>query len=272
MRQAILSWWPVSLVGGLAVVLGPWGAIPIFAVVSAATLREYLALLPAADRRPALDALAYLAVPLHYAAVLTRMPALAYGGIVAWGALALPLARMWLCGAEGFLAASARLLFGLLLTVLALSHPAMIFLADRGVAPAGPEGLAALLMLLVMTSDAAQYVAGKLLGKRRIAPSISPNKTLEGLLGGALIAALVGAAAAPLITPFSRAAGAGLGAGFCVIGLLGDLLISAVKRDAGVKDTGAVLPGQGGVLDRCDSMLLTGPLYLYLYVGAPWLR
>jgi phosphatidate cytidylyltransferase len=269
-RQAILSWWPVSLVGGAASALGPWVAVPILAAVSAATLREFLALLPREDRHPTLDALAYVSVPLHYAALLSGSPGLIYGGIVAWGALALPIARMALRGPEGFLAASARLLFGLLLTVLALSHVALLFLFARPLAPAGPEGFGALFLLLVMTSDAAQYIAGKLFGRRPISPVISPKKTLEGLLGGAAVTAGVGAAAAPGVTPFGAGWGALVGAGFCLAGLLGDLLVSAIKRDAGVKDTGAVLPGQGGVLDRCDSMLLAGPLFAVL-LSTVWL-
>jgi phosphatidate cytidylyltransferase len=269
-RHAILSWWPVSLVGGTAVALGPWAAVPILAAVSAATLREFLAILPAADRHPTLDALTYAAVPLHYAALVSRVPALAYGGIVAWGALVLPLARMFLCGPQGFLAASARLLFGLVLTVLGLGHVALLFLFQRPLGPAGPEGFGAVFLLLVMTSDAGQYLAGKLFGRRPIAPVISPKKTLEGLLGGLAITAGVGALAAPRVTPFGSAWGAAVGAGFTLAGLLGDLLVSAIKRDAGVKDTGAVLPGQGGVLDRCDSMLLAGPLYAVL-LSTVWL-
>lgn len=271
-RNAILSWWPVSLVGGLMVILGSAGALIIFAFVSMATLREYVALLPTHDRHPTLSALAYLAVPLHYALILTHKPALIYGGIVVWGALVLPLVRLWLCGTKDFLAGSARLLFGLLLTVLSLSHVVMIFWADSGVMPAGPEGLASLLLLLVMASDAGQYVAGKLAGKTLLVPVISPHKTFEGLLGGAAITALVGAASAPLISPLDRWTGAFIGVGICFVGLLGDLLISAIKRDAGVKDTGSALPGQGGVLDRCDSMLLTAPLFLYLYATPSWLQ
>ena len=138
-----------------------------------------------------------------------------------------------------------------------------LFLLPARVGPAGPEGLALLLLLSIMINDASQYVFGKLLGRHKLAPSISPKKTWEGFAGGVAVTSLVTASAAPLVAPFSAATGALVGACLASLGLLGDLLVSAIKRDVGVKDTGAVLPGQGGVLDRMDSMILSAPLYFY---------
>jgi len=218
--------------------------------------------------------MAYAGVALHFVQMVL-LPSLPAGALLLlWSLGVLPLARAALSGPEGWLAASARLAFGLLLTVMALGYLSMIFLsfgpAPGARAGAMPACLALLLMLLVMTSDAAQYLAGKILGRHKLAPRISPNKTREGLMGGALITAGVAAAAAPVLTSLTPTVAALLGAALCGLGLLGDLLVSTLKRDGGVKDSGTLLPGQGGLLDRCDSLLLTAPLYFYVVV--PWLR
>jgi phosphatidate cytidylyltransferase len=262
-RQAMNSWWGPALACGPAALVGAPVAVPLFAVVSAWTLREYLDLLPRADRHPVTDAVAYAAVPVHYLTLTLGNPTLFFGVLLGWTGIVLPLAHAFSRGPTGMLGAVPRLQLGVLFTVLALSHVARIFLLPPSarLGPSGGAGLAALLLLCVMSNDAAQYVAGKAFGRHKLAPSISPKKTWEGLAGGALVTALVAAGVARAITPFHPAFAALLGVGFSVTGLLGDLLISAVKRDAGVKDTGAVLPGQGGILDRCDSLILTAPLF-----------
>lgn len=266
LRQAINTWWIPSLYCGVMALSGGTLALLLVLLLSAGTLREYLRLLPAADRHPVLDGMAYAGVALHYAALASLGPGAAARLTLLWAAFALPLCRAALLGPDGWLAASARLLYGQVLTVLSLSYVALLFTDPRPLLPAGVAGLGALLLLSIMTSDAGQFLAGKLFGRRRLAPRISPNKTREGLYGGALITAAVAAAAGPLLTPLSRPVAALLGAGLCGLGLLGDLLISALKRDSGVKDSGAVLPGQGGLLDRCDSLLLAAPVYYHVVV------
>jgi phosphatidate cytidylyltransferase len=265
-RQAINSWWAPALTCCPASLFGAPVAIPLFAVVSAWTLHEYLGLLPAQDRHPATDAVVRASVPIHYVTLALGNPTLFFGVLLFWIGAVLPLTHAFVRGPTGMLGAVPRLQFGVLLTVLGLSHVARIFLLPASIGPAGGAGLAAMLLLCVMANDAAQYVSGKLLGRHKLAPVISPKKTWEGLAGGALVTALVAAAVARLITPFHPATAALLGVAFSVTGLLGDLLISAVKRDAGVKDTGTVLPGQGGILDRCDSLILTAPLFAHALI------
>ncbi|OPA77629.1 phosphatidate cytidylyltransferase [Paenibacillus selenitireducens] len=117
-----------------------------------------------------------------------------------------------------------------------------------------------LLFGCIWASDSGAYFAGRALGKHKLWPSISPNKTIEGALGGVAIAiavALVFAWYAPELLSFSKAIGIGLAAS--VVGQLGDLIQSAYKRVRGIKDTGSLLPGHGGVLDRCDSWLIVFP-------------
>lgn len=267
-RLAVNGWWPSALVAGLAALGGPWLAVPIFAGLSAWTLLEYLRMLPENGRDMRLDRLAFMAVPLHYAALISGSEQLFFGVILLWTFGVLPLATAWWQGPEPMLTRLPRIQLGLMLTVLALSHvPKLLFIPALS-SGQGHElksnGFMAFLLLVIMFSDAWQYFCGKLVGRHRLSPVISPKKTWEGLVGGSLIVSGIAAAAAPLLLSWPAWIGALMGFALCICGLLGDLLISALKRSAGIKDTGAVLPGQGGILDRCDSLLIAAPLYTYL--------
>ncbi len=128
------------------------------------------------------------------------------------------------------------------------------------------DGSALIFFLLLVTwlGDTGAYAAGKTLGRHKLAPTISPNKTVEGLIGGLLLAVL-GAYAAkltflPMMTPVDCLV---LGLGLGAVGALGDLVESAMKRSAGVKDAGHLLVGHGGFLDRLDSLLFTAPAFYY---------
>lgn len=263
-REAINSWWPSALIGGTAVVGGPSVALPVFLGLSAWALWEFLRLLPDEDRPTQTVVLAFLGVLVHYGALVLGSPELSGDLVLAlWIVGVIPLARAMRHGPAGLLTSVGRVGFGLLITTFALGHVARLFLLPAQVGPAGPEGLALFLLLSIMINDASQYVVGKLVGRHTLAPSISPKKTWEGFAGGVAVTSLVAALAAPLVAPFGPAVGALVGAGLAALGLLGDLLVSAIKRDVGVKDTGAVLPGQGGVLDRMDSLILSAPLFYY---------
>lgn len=106
-----------------------------------------------------------------------------------------------------------------------------------------------------------QYLFGKTFGKHKITPKVSPNKTVEGLLGGVVSTAVIAGILAKFLTPFSFWQAFILGAILAIAGFFGDITMSAIKRDIGVKDTGALLPGHGGILDRLDSMIFTVPLF-----------
>lgn len=126
-----------------------------------------------------------------------------------------------------------------------------------------------LLLLFVIASvvaaDSGAYFAGHLWGSRKLAPRISPGKTWEGFAGGMACAALVGAIFAALLLPDVPAlAGAGLGLALGVFSVLGDLMESLIKRVHGVKDSGGIFPGHGGILDRIDGLLLAGPVMLLI--------
>ncbi len=140
--------------------------------------------------------------------------------------------------------------------------PALLILNIPGM----PNGNARLLFFLVciaQLSDVLQYVWGKLCGKHPVAPKLSPNKTIEGLVGGGLSAVAVGAALW-WSTPFTPLQAAGLSAVIVVMGFFGGLVMSAIKRDRGVKDYGELIPGHGGVLDRIDSLCFAAPVFFHL--------
>jgi phosphatidate cytidylyltransferase len=134
----------------------------------------------------------------------------------------------------------------------------------------GPAALTWLIAVIAL-SDSAQYYAGRAFGRRKLAPVVSPGKTVEGAIGGVVVAAAAGPALATLWLPgtpvLEAAIVAILLAGF---GMAGDLFESLLKRSAGVKDSGTLIPGHGGILDRVDAILFAAPMfYIYLRVTAP---
>jgi phosphatidate cytidylyltransferase len=169
--------------------------------------------------------------------------------------------------------------------VLARTHAAASLWASIGVALVGlpavalvwlrsiPDiGLDLLLWLLIVvwTTDTAAYVVGRRVGGPRLAPVVSPGKTWSGLGGG-----VIGASLASVITGWALGSErllqlAGLGAVFALLAQLGDLAESMLKRRAGVKDSGSLIPGHGGVLDRVDGLLLTAPALALLVAAKAW--
>jgi phosphatidate cytidylyltransferase len=151
--------------------------------------------------------------------------------------------------------------------VYALSHAAALLTLDlRGDTVAADTGNVALLLWLILVvqgSDFLQYVVGRLIGRHPLAPAVSPKKTWEGLLGGLLGATAVGWALSAL-TPYSGSVAAGVALAAAVMGFLGGLAMSAIKRDAGVKDFGGLLAGHGGMLDRVDSLCFAAPVVFHI--------
>jgi len=153
------------------------------------------------------------------------------------------------------------LLFGILYIGYTLGH----FLLLRN----QQDGSLLVLFVLLVTwaGDAAAYYVGKTWGTRPLAPRLSPNKTVEGFLGGMVVAPVIAWIGhllfLPIVTPVDCLI---LGILFTILGLLGDLSESALKRYAGVKDSGTLIPGHGGMLDRVDSLLLNAPVFYYYMV------
>jgi phosphatidate cytidylyltransferase len=250
----VKSWWVMVAIFGAALLLGRELSIVSIGCVSFLALREYVALAPtrAADR-PAL-ALAYLAIPVQYAFLLLGWPEAFALFVPAVMPFCLSVALVLRAEPKGALSSAAAIFWGLVIAVYAPGWLALLVaLPEAGSGPGGGAGLMLYLVALAQLSDVVQYAAGKLAGHRRVIPSISPGKSWEGLAAG--LAATLGAAVAlaPVLTPFSAVEAAASGALIGAAGFLGDLTISAFKRDCGVKDTGTIIPGHGGVLDRIDA-------------------
>ncbi len=260
----VRAWWWMSAIFALAVLVRRDIAIAFFALLSYLALKEYLSLIPTrrADRRTLFWV--YLCVPLQYLWVGMHWYLMFLIFIPVWALLFLA-ARMTLRGeTRDFLRALGTLQWGLLMMVFALSHLAYLLVLPDGKAMTG-AGARLLLYVVLLTelNDVLQFLWGKTLGRRKVLPTVSPGKTVEGLAGGVLTTTLLAVLLAPWLTPmdWNHALAAGLLIGMG--GFLGDVTVSAIKRDIGVKDSGSLIPGHGGILDRIDSLLFTAPLFFH---------
>jgi phosphatidate cytidylyltransferase len=144
-----------------------------------------------------------------------------------------------------------------------ISHIPMLLQLPFPHLPLGNAGLVLFLVVVTQGSDALQYLWGKLCGKRKIAPTLSPGKTWEGFIGGVLSASLLGASL-HWLTPCRPWEAFILALMLCALGFLGGLIMSAIKRERGIKDWGTLIEGHGGILDRIDSLCFSTPLYFHI--------
>jgi phosphatidate cytidylyltransferase len=247
-----------------------WGVILFFAWVSFLALKEFLTIVPALTEQRRGCSWVYVVVPLQYYWVAQGSYGMFLLSIPVFVFLLLPLRSLLIGDTKGFLPAIGTLNWGLMTLVFGLSHGAYLAVLSPDRNPrAGGAGLVLFVVFLTQFNDVAQYCWGKLLGAHKIIPLVSPNKTWEGLLGGVLttvvLAALLSGWLTPMSWPMALLAGVLIGGA----GFVGDVTISALKRDLGLKDTGSLLPGHGGILDRIDSLTYTAPLFFhfihYLY-------
>jgi len=165
---------------------------------------------------------------------------------------------------KDFLRAAGTIHWGLMTMVFGLSHLAyLLVLSDGKVIFVHGVALFLFVVLLIELNDVLQYIWGRTLGRHKVIESVSPKKTVEGLVGGALTTTVIAYFLAPYLTPLTPTDSIAVGLMIGIGGFLGDVTISAVKRDIGVKDTGSMIPGHGGILDRIDSLLFTGPLFFH---------
>ena len=264
LNARIKAWWVMVLFIGLAFVFGRPGVVLLFAMISFFALREFLTLTYTRSADYLALAVAFFVVlPVQYALVYVGWYGLYAIFVPVYVFLLLPILEVLAGDTKRFLERTSKIQWGLLVCVYCISHvPALLTLDIPGY-----EGrnllLIAFLVIVVQSSDVLQYVWGKLFGKHKIAPEVSPSKTVEGLVGGLLSATALGAALW-WITPFNWWQAALMSLAITVMGFFGGLVMSAIKRDRGVKDWGQMIEGHGGVLDRLDSVVFATPIYFHV--------
>jgi phosphatidate cytidylyltransferase len=258
------AWWVMVAVLAAALLLGPVVTVTVFGLMSYFALREFVTLTPTTlgDRWPL--SLAFFAVlPAQYLLIGYDQYGTFSIFVPVYAFLLLPALAALQAEVDDFLARTAKLQWGLMITVYCVSHaPALLMLDIPGYA--GQNALLLFFLLFVVQiSDVMQYVFGKLFGRTKVAPIVSPSKTVEGLIGGGLSAVLFGTALW-WITPFSPLAAAAISAAIVILGFLGGLTLSAVKRSLGAKDWGVMIEGHGGMLDRLDSVCFAAPVFFHI--------
>jgi len=258
------SWWMMSLIFIGAVFISYKISYFFLAFLSFAAFRELYSVLGfrRSDRKAIF--LALLAIPIQYylayigwyGAFIIFIPVVMF--------LVLPLPTVLNGEMQGITKSMALLQWILLLSVFGISHLAyLLSLPELPGFSAGGRGLLMFLIFLTEINDVMQFIWGKLLGKHKIIPKVSPNKTWEGFVGGIISTTIIGyflKFLTPLSTPEV------ICVSFCVAlaGFAGDIVISAIKRDKGIKDMGDTIPGHGGVFDRIDSLSYTAPVFFHL--------
>lgn len=263
LNARIKAWWVIVAVIGLAFMLGGDGMVLLFAFVSFAALREFIA--PAWARGD------YNAIAASFLVVLPAQYLLIYLGwfnvfslfVPVCAFILMPLIAISTGDGRRFFPSAATIQWGLVICVYCISHVPALLTLDI----AGYDGrnllLIVFLIVVVQSSDVLQYTWGKLCGHRRVAPRISPSKTWEGLIGGVASATALGAALF-WITPFTPWQAAMMALVINTMGVAGGLVLSAIKRRRGIKDWGRMIEGHGGMLDRLDSIVFAAPVFFHL--------
>jgi phosphatidate cytidylyltransferase len=260
----VRAWWMMALLFVVAVVTGPVVSILLFSLISFLALREFVTLMPTrpGDHR-ALFWCFFIVTPLQYYLIWIEWYGLFSILIPVYVSIFLAIRTAVTGDTERFLERTATNQWGLMICVYFVSYvPALLMLRIPGYEKQNAK-LMFFLVLVVQLSDVLQYVWGKSIGKRPIAPSISPNKTWEGLVGGIVCATAIGTAIA-WATPFAPGEAALMALILTMMGFAGGLIMSAIKRDRGVKDYGSLIEGHGGVLDRIDSLCFAAPVFFHL--------
>jgi phosphatidate cytidylyltransferase len=280
LNDRIAAWWVMALVFGGAIWLGLGGACVLFGLVSFFALREMITLTPTrrGDHHTLFWAF-FVIAPLQYVFVYVGWQDFWSIFVPVYCFLFLAVRSTLLGDATCYLERTAKIQWGVMICVYFVSHaPALLTLQStervgpQAIPPGAGWQLLVWLVVVAQMSDVLQYVWGKSLGRHKIAPHLSPSKTWEGFVGGVLTATALGVALR-FLTPFGVREAIPIGLTVCLMGFFGGIVMSAIKRDAGVKDYGALIGGHGGMMDRMDSLTFAAPVFYrvvrYYYCGLP---
>lgn len=259
------AWWIMTAVFGVALATGGIGSIVLFGFTSFTALREFITLTPTryGDHRALFWAF-FIVTPLQYVLLGVEWYGMFTIFIPVYVFLLLPIRAAAAGETERFLERTAKIQWGLMICVYCVSHaPAiLVLLKIRGYENQNAKLLFYFVMICEL-SDVLQYVFGKTFGRHPVAPAVSPKKTWEGLIGGVTATVLIGAGLW-WATPFTPLQAAGICLAITLMGFGGGLVMSAIKRDRGIKDWGTAIEGHGGVLDRIDSLCFAAPVFFHV--------
>ncbi|MCP2039436.1 phosphatidate cytidylyltransferase [Neisseria sp. HSC-16F19] len=265
LNARVYAWWVMTIVLLCAFWFGQVGTTVLFFLISFAALREFLTLVHRhqCDYNVMVTCF-YILLPVQYYFVLTEWYGMFAIFIPVYGFLLLPIIASLSGKTEAFLERTAKTQWAAMICIFCLSHvPALMNLRLDGFAPENNILLLIFMIAVVQSSDVLQYIWGKTLGRRKIMPALSPSKTVAGTVGGIASATGVAVLLSPL-TPFSYVQAAAIGFIICLMGFFGGLVMSAIKRDYGVKDWGRMIQGHGGMLDRVDSICFAAPIFFHI--------
>lgn len=264
LNDRIKAWWVMAALMAMAFIWGKSGVILLFGFCSFAALREFITLTNTKNADHWVIAAAFfIVIPMQYYLIWDGWYGLFSIFIPVYAFLLMPIIAVLTGKTDNFLIRIAEVQWALMIAVYCVSHVSALL----GLNISGYEGqnvlLIAFLVITVQLSDVLQYVWGKMLGRTKIAPSLSPSKTVEGFIGGVLSATVIGASLW-WITPFSFLQAGLLAFIIALLGFFGGLVMSAIKRDRGIKDWGDTIGGHGGFIDRLDSVIFSAPIFFHL--------
>jgi phosphatidate cytidylyltransferase len=264
LNTRIASWWVMVVLLSAALLAGWQATTALFALISFVALREFLSIAPTRREDRLIILAAYLSIPVSYACIVIDKYAIFLVIVPVYAFLLTPFLMAAFGQTKGYLARVAMFHWAMMTCVYNIGYVPFLMRVPDSQAPAGAAGLVLLLLVATEFNDVAQYVWGKTLGRRKIVPTVSPNKTWEGFIGGWVSTAALIWAIGPWLSPLSGVGLAVVAISLPLAGFAGDVTMSAIKRDIGVKDTSGLIPGHGGLLDRIDSLTFTAPLYFHL--------
>lgn len=264
LKSRTKSWWLMATIFVSVTLINSNIAYIAIGMLSFIAFRELYSVLEFRDSDRRAIFWSFVAIPIQYylayigwyGAYIIFIPVVMF--------LFLPLRLVLKGNTSGIIRSMSVLHWSLMLTVFGISHMAyLLSLPEIDGFRSGGRGLLLFLVFLTEINDVMQFTWGKILGKHKISPKVSPNKTWEGFVGGVISTTIIGYFLG-FLTPLPDGKVIVISFLIGVSGFVGDIVMSSIKRDIGVKDMGTAIPGHGGILDRIDSLSYTAPVFFHL--------
>jgi len=264
LNQRINAWWVMSIILLLAILVGTVGTLILFVLISFFALRECITLTPTQlGDHQALFWCFFIFLPVQYLWIGLDWYNL-FAIFIPVFVFLFIATRIAINGdTVDFLGRVAKIQWSMMISVYCISHIPALLLLDIANFQMQNIKLIMFLVIVVQLSDVLQYVFGKLFGRHPIVPKLSPNKTIEGFVGGIVSASLIGTSLW-WITPFTFWQAGLISLLITLLGFCGGLCMSAIKRDRGIKDFGTIIEGHGGMMDRIDSLCFAAPVFFHV--------